>query len=179
MNPYLPFAAIPVAVSAAWFASDSWSGSYPGRYQVPAVTQIENPSVPTVAHRSRSGTSDVRVEAFLPHVPPKPPQPTPNLTLYSVMTGSEVNFASINGHLVQQGDMVAGYRVQRITKNGVDLVSGSDKRHLPMRALHELPPPVEPGVDVHARNAASQQSTDNLTQDFWATFGASNSGTGK
>jgi hypothetical protein len=65
---------------------------------------------------------------------------------------------------------VEGYSVSRIAAHGVDLVSAGGTRHLPMRPLHELPPPVAPGVDPLQKRAAGSRDSDELTQSFWATF---------
>lgn len=170
MHPYLPFAAIPLAGLAAWFAASHWSGSDPGRYHVPAVTQIENPSVPVAASTDQTGKADIRVAAFLPGVPPKPPAPTPDLILHSVMTGTDVHVASINGRVVRVGDTIQGYRVQSIAADGVELSAGGATRRLPMRSLHELPPPVHPGTDPLAQHAAARPDQDDLNREFWATF---------
>jgi hypothetical protein len=175
MHPYLPFAALPIAVTAAWFAATNWSTGEPGRYHVPRVQQIENPSVPTGESSESLVRPDIRVAAFLPHVPPRPPAPAPALVLHSVMTGSDVHLATINGQVVRTGDSVAGYRVQRITSDGVDLARGGETRRLPMRPLHELPPPKQPGIDPVQRNAAQISDGDDLARDFWATFDSSQS----
>ncbi len=168
MHPYLPFAALPLAGLTAWFAATHWSGSEPGRYHVPSVAQLENPSVPT-APDDPSAKSDIRVAAFLPHVPPRPPAPTPNLILHSVMTGTDLNLATINGRVVKVGDTIQGYRVRRIAADGVELTAGGVTRRLPMRSLHELPPPVQPGTDPLAK-AAMRRDQDDLNREFWATF---------
>lgn len=175
MHPYLPFAALPIAVTAAWFAASNWSSSEPGRYRVPPVAQIENPSVPGDERAESAAKPDIRVAAFLPHVPPKPPAPAPALILHSVMTGTDVHLATINGQVVREGDRVAGYRVNRITADGVDLAKGGKTRRLPMRPLHELPAPKRPGTDPAQQKAALSQDNDGLTQHFWATFDSSQS----
>jgi hypothetical protein len=173
MHPYLAFTALPIAVTAAWFAVSHWPGSEPGRYRVPPVAQIENPSVP-VDERSQSVEKpDIRVAAFLPHVPPRPPAPPPALILHSVMTGTDVHLATINGQVVKEGDRIEGYVVKRIAADGVDLSGRGKTRRLPMRPLHELPPPIQPGTDPLQRNAAVQHNTTDLTQNFWATFDSS------
>jgi hypothetical protein len=170
MHPYLPFAAIPIAVTAAWFSAAHWSGGEPGRYRVPPVAQIESPSVPADERAESAAQPDIRVAAFLPHVPPRPPSPAPALILHSVMIGSDVHLATINGQVVKQGESIAGYLVQRITADGVELVNGGETRRLPMRPLHELPPPTQPGTDPAQRNVAVHQNGDDLTHNFWATF---------
>jgi hypothetical protein len=172
MHPYLPFAALPIAVWAAWFAATQTAAGDHGRYRVPSVTQIEAPSVSTDMRSQNFEKPDIRVAAFLPHLPPRPPEPTPDLVLQSVMTGSGVHLATINGQVVKQGDRVAGYRVRHIAADGVDLSLGSNTRRLPMRPLHELPPPVEPGIDPVQKNATNNNQA-NLTQDFWSTFNSS------
>jgi len=173
MHPYLPFAALPLAVTAAWFATSNWSSGEQGRYRVPSVAQIENPSVPVDDNSGVVAHSDIRVAAFLPHVPPRPATPTPTLILHSVMTGSDVNLATINGQLVRHGDTIEGYRVNHITADGVVLVKGGKTRQLPMRPLHELPAAVQPGTDPMQRNAVGQREGDALSQNFWATFNSS------
>jgi hypothetical protein len=173
MHPYLPYATLPIAVVAAWFAASHWPGSEPGRYQVPSVTQIENPSEPLAAHSGLFEKSDIRVAAFLPHVRPRPPAPEPALILHSVMTGTDVHLATINGQLVKEGDKIQGYLVKRIAADGVELTAGAKTRRLPMRPLHELPPPIQAGADTERRNVAGQQHETDLTQNFWATFDSS------
>jgi hypothetical protein len=175
MHPYLPFAAIPLAVTTAWFAASHWSSGEPGRYRVPPVAQIENPSVPVGERAEPVATPDIRVAAFLPHVPPRPPAPAPALILHSVMVGSDVHLATINGQVVKRGDRMAGYVVQRITAEGVALAKGGKSRWLPMRPLHELPPPTQPGTDPALRSAAAGRDGDALTHNFWATFNSTQS----
>jgi hypothetical protein len=157
-------------VTAAWFAASHWTAGEPGRYRVPAVEQIEDPSVPAVTPSQHAGQPDIRVAAFLPHIPPRPPAPAASLILHSVMTGTDVHLATINGRLVREGDEIEGYRVQRITADGVELSLGGKTRRLPMRPLHELPPPVQPGTDPVQRNAATGRNGSQLTENFWATI---------
>lgn len=173
MHPYLPFAALPIAVTAALFAASHWTGSEPGRYRVPPVEQIEEPSVPATTQSRHVGKTDIRVAAFLPHVPPRPPAPAASLILHSVMTGSDVHLATINGRVVREGDRVEGYLVRDITADGVELSQGDTTRRLPMRPLHELPPPVQPGTDPVQRNSATRNNQSDLTQNFWATMNSS------
>ena len=173
MNPYLPFAAVPVAVAAALFIASQWSGSEPGRYRTPAFTQLENPTMPVKAHAEATEEAAIRVTAFLPSVPPRPPAPAPTLVLHSVMTGDQVSLATINNQLVKEGDLVQGYTVQQIRADGVQLVAGGETRHLPMRPLHELPAPVQPGVDPVQKKNASRDAQDAMNQSFWATFDTS------
>jgi len=170
MHPYLPFAALPVAVIAAWFGASHWSASDPGRYQVPRVVQIEDPSALMEARSRPAETPDIRLKAFLPHVPPRPPGPEPTLVLQSVMTGKDVRLATINGQNVKEGDRLEGYVVQRISPDGVELVIGKNIRRLPMRSLHELPPPAQPGQMPVQKEAAAQRGGADLTKDFWKIF---------
>ncbi len=170
MHPYLPFAALPIAVTAAWFTASSSTVSDPGRYRVPSVAQIEEPSVPSDMRSGPGEKSDIRVAAFLPHVPPRPPSPDPDLILHSVMTGTDVHLATINGRVLREGDRIAGYRVKRITADGVELAAGDKTRRLPMRPLHELPPPVQPGTDISQPNNTSRDDESDLNRNFWATF---------
>ena len=81
-----------------------------------------------------------------------------------------MNLATINNRLVKEGDLVAGYRVKRIAPDGVQLAAGKELRHLPMRPLHELPAPVEPGVDAVQQKNANRDTRDALNKSFWATF---------
>lgn len=141
MQPYLPFATLPIALAAAWFAASHWSGSEPGRYQVPSVAQIEAPSIPLEMRSNTLAKPDIRVTAFLPHRPARASSAAPSLVLHSVMTGSGVHLATINGQLVREGDRIEGYLVKRITAEGVELTGRGKTRRLPMRSLHELPPP--------------------------------------
>ena len=173
MNPYLPFAALPVAVAVALFAASHWAGSEPGRYRTPAFAKLENPTMPAASPLQAEPDAEIRVTAFLPSVPPRPPAPAPTLVLHSVMTGDQVNMASINNQLVKVGDRVAGYRVTHIDANGVQLAAGSDTRHLPMRPLHELPEPVKPGVDPVQQKNGNRDTQDALNESFWATFDTS------
>lgn len=170
MHPYLPFAALPVAVTVALFAASHWSGSDPSRYRIPAVEQLDDPSVIADVQFKHTGKPDIRVAAFLPHIPPRPPAPVPVLILHSVMTGSDVHLATINGELVREGGAVQGYRATRIVADGVQLEKGGEIRWLPMRPLHELPPPVEPGTDLERQNVAAGDDRTELNQSFWATF---------
>ena len=170
MHPFIPFAALPIAVTAAWFAATHWQGSEQGRYRVPSVQQIENPSVPVDVRSQPEGKPDIRVAVFLPHLPPKPPATVPTLILYSVMTGTEANLATINGQLVKEGDSIEGYQVQRITADGVDLMRGGKNRRLPMRSLHELSPPRQPDTDTENTNTAVQYDETDLNQNLLATF---------
>ena len=169
MHPYVPFAILPVTAIAAWFAASQWSGSETARFSVPSVKQIENPSVPAHVRHSNQGTSDIRVTAFLPNVAPRPPAATPPLILHSVMIG-EVNLATINGRVVKAGDSIEGYRVKRIAADGVELTAGDESRRLPMRPLHELPPPVQPGTDPVIRKGVIRHDQNDLNREFWATF---------
>lgn len=170
MHPYLPFAALPLAVTAAWFAASNWAGNEHGRYRVPPVAQIEEPSVPAGERAGSSEETDIRVAAFLPHVPPRPPVPDPTLILHSVMTGTDVHVATINGQVVREGDSIEGYQVKRITAGGVELANADSTRHLPMRPLHELPAPTPPGADPDQQAGAGQADETDLAQNFWATF---------
>jgi len=170
MHPYLPFAALPLAVTAAWFAASHWSAGELGRYRVPSVTQIEEPAVPAKLYSQSVGRPDIRVAAFLPHLPSRAPAAIPELILHSVMTGTDGHLAAINGQVVREGDAIEGYLVKRITFNGVDLVEGGKTRRLPMRPLHELPPPAKAGADTVQRDAAVKHSRVDLAQNFSATF---------
>jgi len=146
MHPYLPFTVVPAAVMIAWFVAPYLSASDPGRYQVPGIQQIEDPSAFMETRIRSDKKPDIRVQAFLPDKPPKPPAPEPLLILQSVMVGDKVSLATISGRSLRQGDRINGYVVRRITANGVDLVRGNRVRHLPMRPLHELPPPAQTDV---------------------------------
>jgi hypothetical protein len=170
MHPYVPFAALPLAVAVAWFAAPEGSASAPGRYQIPQVPQVEDPSALMAARSERPGKPDIRVQAFLPHVPPEPPAPEPMLVLNSVMTGDGMRLASINGRIVKEGDRVEGYRVRRIGADGVELADGGRTRSLPMRPLHELPPPARPGKAAMPKGAGVRHASADLTEDFWKIF---------
>ena len=170
MHPYLPFAALPIAVIGAWFAAPQWSASDPGRYRIPTVVQVEDPSALMAERSQPTGKPEIRVQAFLPHVPPRPAAPMPTLILQSVMTGKDVRLATINGQIVKEGSRVEGYLVRRITDDGVELAAGGKTRRLPMRPLHELPPPSQPGSDRAPKLAVAQRGSTDLTQDFWKVF---------
>jgi len=170
MNPYIPFAALPVAAIAAWFAASNWPAGDPTHYRIPQVTEIDNPIVPTKAHSGPAEEPDIRVRVFVPRKPPVPPDIGPTLILNSVMTGKDVRLASINGHVVKEGGRVEGYRVRRISTDGVELVRGDKTRRLPMRSLHELPPPVRPGEVPEHKGATAKRGSDDLTQDFCKIF---------
>jgi hypothetical protein len=90
------------------------------------------------------------------------------------MTGSKVRLATINGQVVKEGDQVAGYKVQRITADGVDLRVGEERRLLPMKPLHELPPPVQPGQVEPQKASNIRASETDLTEDFWKIFDSLN-----
>lgn len=168
MSPYTPYLALPIALSAAWFAGSEWNGGSPGRYRVPAVVKLEEPADVKLERVSETGSKpDIRVAALLPRVPPVPRDPSPTLILHSVMTGAEVNLASINGQLVREGDSIEGYRVGRIAADGVELSSDQESRQLRMRSLHELPP-AAPGNQTRTSpdDAAARQGSDSL----WANF---------
>ena len=173
MHPYLAFAALPLAVIAAGFAASHSPDSGPGRYRVSAVEQLEDPSVPVDVRSGLVEKSDIRVAAFLPHMVPKPPAPIPTLILHSVMTSADMHLATINGQVVKEGDRVDGYLVKQITADGVELVKGGKTRRLPMRPLHELPPPSRPGTASAQRNSRDQHNETNLTQNFRTTFDSS------
>ena len=144
MNPYIPYAALPAAVILGWFAAPHFSASDPGRFTVPGIHQIDDPSAQMVVARDRTDkTPDIRVAAFLPQELPKPRTTAPMLILQSVVIGDRINLVTINGRSLQKGEKIDGYVVQRITANGVDLAKGNQVRHLPMKPLHELPPPAE------------------------------------
>lgn len=145
MHPYLPFTALPAAVLIAWFAAPYLSASDHGRYVVPRIQQIEDPSALMAGRSQIERKPDIRVQAFLPRMPPRAPAPRPRLILQSIVIGDQLNLATINGRSLQQGDRIEGYVVQRITADGVDLTRGGGRRHLPMRPLHELPPPAPAG----------------------------------
>jgi hypothetical protein len=170
MHPYIPFTVIPIAVVAAWFTASQWSGSEPGRYRVTSVAQIENPSVPVDLRSRPLGKPDIRVAVFLPHVPPRASGPEPALILHSVMTGTDVHLATINGQVVKVGDRIEGYVVKRIAADGVELAAKGKTRRLPMRPLHELPPPVQPGTEALLRNPAVQRNQNDLNREFLATL---------
>ncbi len=170
MQPYAPFAALPVAVIAAWLAAPNASVSAPGRYQIPPVKQIEDPSAPMAVRSQSADQPDIRLQAFLPHVPPRPAVPVPTLILNSVMTSKYVRVASINGRTVKEGGRVAGYEVRRIAADGVLLARGHEIRRLPMRPLYELPPPARPGAAAVHKAAVAQRGKADLTQDFWKVF---------
>ena len=170
MHPYLPFAALPVAALAAWFGASQWSASEPGRYQISRVAELRDPSVVVDNRVDTSGTPDIRVAAFLPHVPPRPAAPEPTLVLHSVMTGQGVRLATINGKILKEGDRVEGYLVRRISDDGVELAAGGKTRRLPMRPLHELPPPARPGESLVPGEATAQRGGGDLTEDFWKIF---------
>jgi len=174
MYPYLPFVALPVAVIVAWFSASSWSASDPGRYHVQRVAQIDDPSALMNARSQPAEKTGIHVKAFLPHVPPRPPAPKPQLVLESVMTGTDVSLATINGRIVKEGDRVEGYRVRRITADGVLLADGGRTHHLPMRPLHELPPPVEPKETPVLKTGSAKRDKTDLTRDFWKIFDSLN-----
>lgn len=170
MNPYLPFTALPVAVTAAWFAASNWTGSEPGRYRVPAVAQIDDPSVPTYAGSLQTAEADIRVDVFLPREPARPPAPEPTLILNSVMTGSNMHLATINGQLVKEGDRVEGYLVTRIAAEGVELTRGGKTRRLPMRPLHELAQKNRSAPYLAQNSASVRQRQDGPTRDLTQTL---------
>jgi hypothetical protein len=172
MHPYLPFAALPIAVAAACFAASRGPVSEPGRYRIPPVTQIQEPSIPLESRGESDASADIRVAAFLPKIPPRPPAPEPTLILHSVMTGRDANLATINGRVLRTGDRIEGYTVSHITAEGVELALADKVRYLPMRPLHELPPPRLPGTEP-ADSAPATKDPDALTQNFWATFDSS------
>lgn len=171
MSPYIPFAALPLAVTAAWFAASHWTGSDSGRYQVPPVAQLEEPAIPAAASLQPAAKSSIRVAAFLPYVPPVPPVPNPVMVLHSVMTGAEMDLATINGVILREGEMINGYRVHRITASGVDLVKAGQVRRLPMRPLHELPEPRALANDAH-RMALLRENRTDPNEEFWEEFGS-------
>ncbi len=53
----------------------------------------------------------------------------------AIVTGPTLNYAVINNHFVQKGDVVHGYRVGKITENRVDLTNrkGTVRLHLDKR----------------------------------------------
>ncbi len=170
MHPYQPFAFLPVAVIAAWFAASHWSDSDLRRYHVPPVAQIEDPSVQLETRSRPVEKPDIRVRSFLPWVPPRPPAPAPGLILQSVMTGTGVHVATINNKIVKEGDHVEGYLVRRISADGVDLENGVKTRHLPMRPLHELQPPGRPGQSTTRKDAGNQHNKSDLPRELPVTL---------
>ena len=166
MHPYLPFTALPAAVLVAWFGASHWTDGEPGRYRVPSVAQIEDPIVPARAPLQSIEKPDIRVAAFLPHVPPKRSAVAPTLILHSVMFVTDVHLATINGRVVQEGDRILGYLVKRITADGVVLTARGKTRRLPMRPLHELPPPRQPASDLLRQNAAVAHDRPHLTKNI-------------
>ena len=169
MHPYVPYAALPIAAIAAWYGASHWSASDPGRYSVSRAQQIEDPSALMVSRAVPAEKPDIRIKAFLPHIRPKPPEPEPTFVLHSVMTGTNVRLATINGKIVRQGDEIEGYKVRKISHTGVQLVKGKKVRRLSMRPLHELPPPALPGNNPVKKKDPIQRETD-LNQDFWKIF---------
>lgn len=170
MNAFLPFAALPIAAIAAWYAAPEFAPSEPGRYVVPPVKQIEDPTALMEARARTVEKPDIRLKAFLPQVPPKPPAEEPTLVLHSVLTGAGVSLATINGQVVKPGDKVGPYWVKRITADGVDLLRDGKTRHLPMRPLHELPPPSQPGAGSMRTMVSERQNEAELARDFWKIF---------
>ena len=170
MHPFLPFAALPVTVIAAWFGASHLTAGDPGRFQVTQATEIEDPSALMETRSEPAKKADIHVKAFLPHVPPRPPAPEPVLILHSVMTGAGIRLADINGQIVREGDQVQGYQVKRISMDSVVLALGDKTRSLPMRPLHELPPPVTPEQKALQDEVAAKGSKTDLTQDFWKIF---------
>jgi hypothetical protein len=169
MHPYVPFAALPVAVIAAVLFAPDGSATHPSRYQVPKVVDVKDPSAPKQVRTQPAGTPEIRVQAFLPHQPPVPPAPEPTLVLHSVLTGKGVRLATINGEVVKEGDRLQGYLVRRIAADGVELAKGETTRRLPMRPLHELPAPVEP-EPVQDKATIARRADADLTEDFWKIF---------
>jgi len=170
MHPFLPFAALPVTVIAAWFSASHLTASDSGRFHVTQATEIEDPSALMETRSQPTEKADIHVKAFLPHIPPRPPVPEPTLVLHSVMTGAGIRSADINGQIVREGDQVEGYQVRRITMEGVELAREDSTRNLPMRPLHELPPPVTPEQKAIQNDAAAKRDKTDLTQDFWKIF---------
>lgn len=173
MHPYLPFTALPAAVLVAWFGASNWADGEPGRYRVPSVAPIENPTVPAQALSQSIEKPDIRVEAFLPHVPPKRSAIAPTLILHSVMFGTDVNLATINGRMVQEGDTIEGYLVKRITADGVVLTGRGKTRRLPMRPLHELPPPRQAASGHRQGSAAVAYDGPHLANNIRTTITSS------
>ena len=159
-----------VFVAAPWYAAPESSVHEPGRYQIPQVKQIEDPSALMKARAEPAETPDIRVAAFLPHVPPPVPDPEPTLILQSVVTGKYARLATINGRVVKEGELVAGYKVKRIASDGVQLSRDGKTRRLPMRPLHELPPPMLPRQDPSLKAATAQRGSTDLNQEFWKIF---------
>ena len=170
MHPYLPFAALPVAALVAWFGASHGSIGQPGRYQVPRVAPIDDPSALMGTRAEPAGKPDIRVTAFLPVAPAVPPAPEPTLVLHSVMTGKDARLATVNGRVVREGDRVEGYLVRRISAEGVELERGERTRRLPMRPLHELPPPALAGALAEKRTLTARRDGTDLTEDFWKIF---------
>ena len=163
MNPFLPFLLIPALALGAWFIADQWSGSSPGHYRIPKVSQIDPPAELPARDEASQQPQDILIGAFLPQIPPTPAPEAPSLALQSIMTSHGTGYATINGQLVSVGDRIAGYQVRRITDDGVSLARGNNTRHLPMRPLHELPPPSTPGADLYPPGTSRQ----NATEAFW------------
>ncbi len=138
MNAYVAFVLVPIAVIVAIFSANQWPNNDPLRYRVPPVTPIEEPADMLQAASTPTDALEIRVGAFLPQAPPKPPPPVPNLILQSVMTATDGNLATINGQVVRVGDRIQEYTVRSISESGVELESGGYIRKIPMRPLHEI-----------------------------------------
>lgn len=170
MQPYLPYLAIPAFAAAAWFAATQWPINAPYRYQIASVAQIEDPSSLMKTRPEAAESPEIRIDAFVPPAPKPPPIPEPTFVLQSIITGIDVNLASINGKVVQQGDRIEGYRVQRIAEDGVDLTKGKQTRHIPMRPLHELTPVTPQKGSRNQLNAAARPGEEDLSREFWKIF---------
>jgi len=89
--------------------------------------QLRNPFTFVKAKISAS-KSKIAVKRVKPKV--KPENKTPKLEIKGIIFDKENPMAIINGEVYKEGDLIEGFRVVRITKDGVKLVSRNNQLYL-------------------------------------------------
>ncbi|MBK1725816.1 hypothetical protein [Halorhodospira neutriphila] len=151
MNSYFIFLILPVLALAGWWGGNALGGEPGGSASVAAVEALEMPEgLEQIRERRRRESPPIDMTAFQPAVSeaalaaasgggsgdgggdpqakaaeaaPEPPRAQEQLDLVGVMIHDDRRVAHIGGEVVQIGDAVLGYRVQRIEMDRV-VVSG-------------------------------------------------------
>ena len=100
---------------------DSIAGKYKNFEQLRDPFTFVKAKIPA----SKSKIAVKRVESKV-----KPENKTPKLELKGIIFDKENPTAIINGEIYREGDLIEGFRVVRITKDGVKLVSRNNQLYL-------------------------------------------------